>query len=138
MVLVADDLTAWLVGLLADTGRKKLTSWVLGTEQPTSTEETPRAIFTRAALGTSFRQEAGVGRMWSPMLELITDRDLEDGAKTNVDIMPQMQVTINRRQHIRGSVGFQVPVANTTGRSKQVVFYLLWDWFDGGFLEGWR
>ena len=33
MVLVADDLTAWLVGLLADAGRKKLTSWVLGTEQ---------------------------------------------------------------------------------------------------------
>jgi mono/diheme cytochrome c family protein len=109
-----------------------------GTEQPTSTEETPRAIFTRAALGTSFRQEAGIGRMWSPMLELITDRDLEDGAKTNVDIMPQMQVTINRRQHIRGSVGLQVPVANTSGRSKQIVFYLLWDWFDGGLLEGWR
>jgi mono/diheme cytochrome c family protein len=110
----------------------------LGTEQPTSTEETPRTIFSRAALGTSFRQEAGIGRMWSPMFELITDRDLEDGARTNVDIMPQVQVTINRRQHIRGSVGLQVPVANTTGRSKQIVFYLLWDWFDGGLLDGWR
>jgi mono/diheme cytochrome c family protein len=109
-----------------------------GTEQPTSTEETPRAIFGRAAFGASFRQEAGIGRAWSPMLEFITDRDLEDGAKTNVDIMPQMQVTINRRQHIRGSVGVQVPVANASGRSTQVVFYLLWDWFDGGLLEGWR
>ena len=76
--------------------------------------------------------------MWSPMLELITDRDLEDGAKTNVDVMPQFQVTLNRRQHVRVNVGLQVPVANTTGRSKQVVFYLLWDWFDGGLLEGWR
>jgi mono/diheme cytochrome c family protein len=109
-----------------------------GTEQPTSTEETPRAIFGRAAFGASFRQEAGIGRAWSPMLEFITDRDLEDGAKTNVDVMPQMQVTINRRQHIRGSVGVQVPVANASGRSTQVVFYLLWDWFDGGLLEGWR
>ena len=33
MVLVADDLGAWLVGLLADAGRKKLTKLVLGTEQ---------------------------------------------------------------------------------------------------------
>jgi tetratricopeptide (TPR) repeat protein len=33
MVFVADDLAAWLVGLLADAGRKKLTSLVLGSEQ---------------------------------------------------------------------------------------------------------
>ena len=33
MAFVADDLAAWLVGLLADTGRKKLTALVLGTEQ---------------------------------------------------------------------------------------------------------
>jgi mono/diheme cytochrome c family protein len=110
----------------------------VGTEQPTSTEDTPRAVFGRAALGTSLRQENGVGRMWSPMLELLTDRDLEEGARTSVDLMPQVQVTINRRQHIRVNVGLQVPVANRTGRSKQVVFYLLWDWFDGGLLDGWR
>ena len=33
MVFVADDLGAWLVGLLADTGRKKLTTLVLGSDQ---------------------------------------------------------------------------------------------------------
>ena len=33
VVFVADDLAAWLIGLLADTGRKKLTTLVLGTEQ---------------------------------------------------------------------------------------------------------
>jgi hypothetical protein len=33
MAFVADDLAAWLVGLLADRGRKKLTTLVLGTEQ---------------------------------------------------------------------------------------------------------
>jgi mono/diheme cytochrome c family protein len=108
-----------------------------GTEQPSSTRDTPRALFGRAAFGASFRQD-GVGRMWSPMLELITARDLEDKARTDVDLMPQFQVTLNRRQHIRASVGLQVPVANTAGRSKQVVFYLLWDWFDGGLLDGWR
>jgi hypothetical protein len=33
MVFIADDLGAWLVGLLADAGRKKLTTWVLGDDQ---------------------------------------------------------------------------------------------------------
>ena len=33
IAFVADDLAAWLVGLLADRGRKKLTTLVLGTEQ---------------------------------------------------------------------------------------------------------
>jgi hypothetical protein len=29
-------------------------------------------------------------------------------------------------------------VTNREGRSKQVVFYALWDWFDGGLLDGWK
>jgi hypothetical protein len=33
MVFVADALGGWLVGLLADAGRKKLATWVLGSEQ---------------------------------------------------------------------------------------------------------
>src|SRR6266851_3248808 len=50
-----------------------------GTEQPTSTDVKPRAVFGRVAVGKSFRQELGLGRLWSPMLELVADRDLEDG-----------------------------------------------------------
>jgi hypothetical protein len=44
MVFVADDLGAWLVGLLADAGRKKLTTLVLGTDQ----ERALRAAATAA------------------------------------------------------------------------------------------
>jgi hypothetical protein len=33
MPFVADDLAAWLIGLLADASRKKLTTLVLGTKQ---------------------------------------------------------------------------------------------------------
>ena len=33
MVFVADDLGAWLIGLLADAGRRKLTDLVLGSDQ---------------------------------------------------------------------------------------------------------
>jgi len=49
-----------------------------------------------------------------------------------------MQVTLNKRQHIRANVGFSIPTANTAGRAKQLVFYLLWDFFDGGLKDGWK
>jgi len=109
-----------------------------GTQQPTSTDQTPRAVFGRVAFGRSFREELGLGRLWSPMFELVGDRDLEDGAKTNLDVLPQFQVTLSRRQHVRVNLGLQIPVTNTAGRSKQFVFYFLWDWFDGGLLDGWK
>jgi hypothetical protein len=109
-----------------------------GTEQPAATDKAARAVFGRAAVGRTFRQDRGVGRMWTPMFEMIADRELEDRARSDVDVMPQMQVTLNRRQHLRVSVGVQVPVTNAAGRATQVVFYFLWDWFDGGLLDGWR
>lgn len=109
-----------------------------GTEQPTNTDEVARAVYGRIAAGRSFRGEDGVGRLWSPMLEVILDRELGDGARTDVDLLPQFQVTLNRRQHVRANVGLQVPVSGTPDRPRRLVFYLLWDWFDGGLLEGWR
>ena len=72
------------------------------------------------------------------MLEMLTDRELKKGMSTHVDLVPQMQVTLSRRQHIRANVGVQVPVNNTAGRPVQVTFYLLWDWFDGRLVEGWK
>jgi hypothetical protein len=110
----------------------------IGTDQPTDTTRAPRTFFWRLAGGRSFRQEQGLGRLWSPMLEVVGDRDFEAGATTAIDLIPQFQVTLSRRQHVRANVGLELPVTNRLGRSKQVVFYLLWDWFDGGFLEGWR
>jgi hypothetical protein len=71
------------------------------------------------------------------MFEFLANRDLVTGAKTDWDVVPQMQVTISRRQHIKADIGVRTPVTNTTGRSKQVVFYLLWDFADGKLLKGW-
>jgi mono/diheme cytochrome c family protein len=109
-----------------------------GTEQPTDTSVAPRALFARAAIGKSFRQEEGFGRMWSPMVELVIDHDFATNARISVDVVPEMQVTLSRRQHVRANVGVQVPVANTEGRGVQVLFYVLWDWFDGRLFAGWR
>jgi hypothetical protein len=94
-------------------------------------------VFWRTALGQSFAANKGLGRLWSPMMEFVANRDLDTGAKTNWDVVPQMQVTISRRQHVRANVGFSKPVANTAGRQSQVIFYVLWDFADGRLTEGW-
>ena len=108
-----------------------------GAELPANTEEAPQAVFWRAALGKTFAQNQGFGRIWTPMVEFLADRDLETGAKTNWDIVPGIQIPLSKRMHILGNIGFRVPASNTANRAKQMVFYMLWDWVDGGLLEGW-
>jgi mono/diheme cytochrome c family protein len=93
--------------------------------------------FWRAAAGRSFSRQAGAGRTWSPMLEVLGARELATGARVEWDLVPQVQVTLSRRQHIMLNVGVRVPVTDTGARHTRVVMYLLWDWFDGGFFEGW-
>jgi mono/diheme cytochrome c family protein len=108
-----------------------------GADLPRHTDIAPQSIFFNTAIGQSFAANRGLGRLWSPMFEFVGARDLVDKAKMNWDVVPQMQVTISRRQHIRADLGVRVPVSNTSGRQIQIVFYLLWDWFDGRLNEGW-
>lgn len=108
-----------------------------GMELPADTARASRQAFWRAALGKTFT-EGRFGRAWSPMIELLAARELEDGATIHWDAVPQMQVTLNRRQHIMINAGVRFPLTERPGRSTQVIAYLLWDWFDGGLLAGWR
>ena len=109
-----------------------------GAELPANpTAEVPKAAFFRTALGKTFAQDGGFGRAWTPMIEFVGDRDLVPGAKTNWDFVTEMQVTLNRRQHVRAAFGIQAPINNTDGRPVSAVFYVLWDWFDGGLKDGW-
>ncbi len=71
------------------------------------------------------------------MVELLGFKELEDGQKVNWDIVPQLQVSLSTRQHILANVGVRIPVNERDGRKTQVLFYLLWDWFDGGLFGGW-
>ena len=90
----------------------------------------------RVALGRTWTQGA-FGRAWTPMLEVLAERDLTQGASTQVDLAPQVQVSLNTRQHVLLNVGVRIPAGGVGSRGAQVVAYLLWDWFDGGFLDGW-
>src|SRR5579864_7771009 len=110
----------------------------LGADFPHRTDIAPQSLFWRSTVGQTFMGKDRLGRMWSPMVEFLADRDLVDGAKTNWDVLPEMQVTISARQHVRFDIGVRTPMTNTAGRDKQVVFYLLWDWADGKLWEGWK
>ena len=110
----------------------------MGADLPHRTDIAPQSLFWRATVGQTLAGEQRLGRMWSPMVEFLADRDLVDGAKTNWDVLPEMQVTISARQHVRFDIGVRTPMTNTAGRDKQVVFYLLWDWADGKLWEGWK
>jgi hypothetical protein len=109
-----------------------------GFEAPTHTEDdAARAVFWRTTVGKTFMDHHGRGRRWSPMLEILADRELTTGEEVNWDLLPQMQVALSKRQHVRADFGVRFPVNHTGHRSTQVLFYVLWDWFDGGLREGW-
>jgi mono/diheme cytochrome c family protein len=108
-----------------------------GLDVPRHLRDVPRTAFLRAALGKSVSEREGYGRTWSPMLELVSERDLQDGAHTRWDLIPELQVTLNARQHVRADLGVRIPVSEKEGRPRQVMLYFLWDWFDGGLFDGW-
>jgi mono/diheme cytochrome c family protein len=108
-----------------------------GADLPVHTNIAPQNIYWNTVIGQAITADHGMGRLWAPMVELLAARDLETGAKTNWDVLPELQVTISKRQHIRADLGYRFPVNNTQGRPQQVTFYLLWDWADGKLTEGW-
>jgi hypothetical protein len=108
-----------------------------GLELPFDSARAGREAFWRVAVGKTFTQ-GRFGRSWSPMVEWLGARELEDQARVHWDLAPQMQVTLNRRQHLMINLGVRVPVNQRAGRSTRVIAYFLWDWFDGGLRDGWR
>jgi mono/diheme cytochrome c family protein len=90
----------------------------------------------RGALGASFTPRP-FGRVISPMLEVIGTFAFDGGTTTDVDLVPQVQIPLSRRQHLRLDVGVRLPLTRRGERATSVGVYLLWDWFDGGLLEGW-
>lgn len=106
-----------------------------GAEVPYIQDKAENEAFWRAALGSSINPNQW-GRTWSPMIEVLGSREMESGAETHWDLVPQMQITLNKRQHVMLNIGYRIPV-DDPGRDSQVMVYILWDWFDGPFFEGW-
>jgi len=107
-----------------------------GYEIPSDHSKAQNEGFLRTTLGYSFAQDQGVGRVWSPMAEVIVAKPKDGDAEW--DVVPQMQVTLSKLQHILLSVGVRVPVNERQDRKPQVLTYVVWDWFDGGLFQFWK
>lgn len=110
----------------------------LGADLPVDSSVTPRSMFWRATAGQAIAPDHMLGRLFSPMVEFLAVRDFKPGASTDWDVLPEMQITISRRQHVRTGFGVREPFTDTSGRNPQVLFYLLWDRADGKLWDGWR
>ena len=107
-----------------------------GVELPTDTDQGENEGLFRVALGKTFKTGGEWGRAFSPIVEFLGAKELEGGTAV-WDVMPELHFTVNRRQHVMANIGVRFPLTETEGRDPQVMFLLLWDWFDGGFFEGW-
>lgn len=94
--------------------------------------------YSRTMVGKTFLADKGFGRAFSVSNEFVATRNFGPQQSWTLDVVPQVQVTVSRRQHMRLGVGVSVPAVNIQQRATQLVFYWLWDTFDGGFFEGWR
>jgi mono/diheme cytochrome c family protein len=93
--------------------------------------------YLRQAWGWTFAQDHGFGRAWTPMAEVLWSKESHGGASV-VDVVPQMQVSLNKLQHILISAGVSIPAAQREGRHPQFLTYFLWDWADGGLTQYWK
>jgi mono/diheme cytochrome c family protein len=105
-------------------------------EFPTRSGFNDELVF-RAAAGKTLTFSNPFGRAYTPMIELQGKWEDSPNADTDWDVVPQIQITLNTRQHVIGATGLRVPVTNRSSRDVEFMFYLLWDWFDGGVREGW-
>jgi mono/diheme cytochrome c family protein len=106
-----------------------------GVELP-SESSAAREAFVRSAAGTTFAADRGFGRAWSPQVELLWTRP--EHSPSEWDVVPQLQITLSKLQHVMLAVGVRLPVTQRDERRRQALVYLLWDWFDGGPFDGWR
>ena len=96
----------------------------------------PKEAYLRSAAGFTYLADRGFGRAWSPQVELLFARPF--GAAAEWDVVPQMQVTLSKIQHVSVAGGVRIPLNQRDERGPAVVTYLLWDWFDGPFTRFWK
>jgi hypothetical protein len=115
--------------------RNSYLQWHAGIELP-SDSRASREAFVRSAIGTTLAGDRGFGRSWSPQVEVLWARAERSPAEW--DVVPQLQVTLSKLQHVMLAAGVRVPITQRDQRRPKAQVYLLWDWFDGGFFEMWR
>jgi mono/diheme cytochrome c family protein len=107
-----------------------------GAEFPSDSTKGSKELYLRTALGTTFAANRGFGRAWTPQVEVLWARPA--GGSSEWDVVPQLQVSLSKLQHVLVAGGVRIPVNGRGERHPEALVYLLWDWFDGGFFEFWK
>jgi mono/diheme cytochrome c family protein len=74
-----------------------------------------------------------------PGVELTATAPFEPGERDALQwtVLPQLNFGLSRRGHVRAAAGVELPLNDRT-YDFRLHFYLLWDFADGMFWEGWR
>jgi len=107
-----------------------------GLEIPSDSALGVKEAYLRTAVGTTFMQNRGFGRGWSPQMELLWARPF--GESSEYDLVPQLQVSLSKLQHVLIAGGVRVPLTQRDERKPEVLMYFLWDWVDGGLFSFWK
>jgi mono/diheme cytochrome c family protein len=107
-----------------------------GLEIPSDETRAPKEAYVRAAIGFTHMGDRGFGRSWSPQVEVLMAHPF--GEKAEWDVVPQLQVSLSKLQHVMLAGGVRIPVNARDQRGTAIVTYLLWDWFDGPFTSFWK
>jgi hypothetical protein len=91
-----------------------------GAELSADRDRAENEAFLRTVIEKTFT-EGRFGRSWSPMIEVLGTRELGDNHPMKWDIVPQLQVSLSRRQHILVNAGVRLPVSDTGGATPKEI-----------------
>ena len=107
-----------------------------GLEIPSNGDKALARRICGRAFGFTHMADRGFGRSWSPQVEVLWARPF--GERSEWDVVPQLQVSLSKIQHVVVAAACACPVNAREERGTSVVTYLLWDWFDGPFTAFWK
>ena len=76
-----------------------------------------KEAYLRTAIGTTFAQNRGFGRAWSPQVEVLWARP--EGGASEWDVVPQLQVTLSKLQHVMVAGGVRIPLNERDERRRR-------------------
>ena len=79
-----------------------------GLEIPSDETKAAKEAYLRTAIGFTHMADRGFGRSWSPQVEVLLARPF--GEHTEWDVVPQLQISLSKIQHVMIAGGVRMPV----------------------------
>lgn len=78
-----------------------------------------------------------------PAMEVVAEVPFERGTgagrkeSVQYSVVPQMRIGLNKRGHVALNLGVELPLNDKERHDWRAQVFLIWDFADGGFFEGW-